>query len=117
MTIQTTKPNEYTIIDLTQNSSSDSSDNYSTLKIPSEENSSTSIHSDKVSSGSGLAGVCCAICLEAPTDLSATPCGHLFCLACIQRALGHSTCPVCRQRVRRHRILPLEVMLAPNKEE
>ncbi|KAI9703130.1 MAG: SUMO-targeted ubiquitin ligase complex subunit slx8 [Candelina mexicana] len=59
----------------------------------------------------------CIICLETPTDLTATSCGHLFCHTCVMEALiagesqaaragesapaTKSKCPVCRQRISR----------------
>ncbi|KAG5439999.1 hypothetical protein PCK2_000691 [Pneumocystis canis] len=69
------------------------------------------------SSQEKLARICCSICLDSPTDLSATPCGHLFCYSCILQAVSWTgaACPVCRQRISKQRILPLEVMLAPHK--
>ncbi|EMR08700.1 hypothetical protein PNEG_02878 [Pneumocystis murina B123] len=68
---------------------------------------------------SSLSSIQCAICLDSPKDLSATPCGHLFCYACIHQALSSAgtTCPICRQKVSRQRILALEVMLAPETSE
>ncbi|CCJ29041.1 unnamed protein product [Pneumocystis jirovecii] len=112
---------ERIIIDLTEDATPKITNNDSALKTTSEEDSSSVISSNEksynISNGSGLASICCAICLDAPTDLSATPCGHLFCLSCIHRAIGRGICPVCRQHVNRQRILPLEIMLAPNKSE
>ncbi|KAG5513179.1 hypothetical protein PMAC_001549 [Pneumocystis sp. 'macacae'] len=114
-----TRTEERIVIDLTEDNTSKVTDNNSLLKATSEDSSNTSLNekSCNISSGLGLANVYCAICLEAPTDLSATPCGHLFCLSCIHRALSRTTCPICRQHVNRQRILPLEVMLAPNKSK
>jgi len=40
----------------------------------------------------------CPLCLEPPTDSSATRCGHVFCTSCIQQALSvKRNCPVCRK--------------------
>ncbi|KAF2644043.1 hypothetical protein P280DRAFT_385104, partial [Massarina eburnea CBS 473.64] len=64
----------------------------------------------------------CVICMEVPTDLTATACGHLFCHTCIMEALiagenrsapgepRRSQCPVCRKVINRNKasdILPL----------
>ncbi|KZS97954.1 hypothetical protein SISNIDRAFT_201727 [Sistotremastrum niveocremeum HHB9708] len=39
----------------------------------------------------------CPLCLEPFREMSTTRCGHAFCHACIERALGvRSECPVCR---------------------
>ncbi|PWW79559.1 hypothetical protein C7212DRAFT_310525, partial [Tuber magnatum] len=56
-----------------------------------------------------LAGFSCVICMEdEPTDLAATPCGHMFCHLCLHGAIKASTtatnklhgrCPVCRGKV------------------
>lgn len=78
----------------------------------------------------------CVICLDSPTDLSATPCGtppivwrrltlgHLFCDFCIRSALktGHparargsgpssysGSCPICRRKITTRSLIPLEI--------
>ncbi|KAF8465242.1 hypothetical protein BDZ91DRAFT_849318 [Kalaharituber pfeilii] len=59
----------------------------------------------------------CVICLDDPTDLAATPCGHMFCDLCLQGALKagqppnarSGRCPVCRRRVNLKDIVPLEI--------
>jgi hypothetical protein len=44
----------------------------------------------------------CAICLADPCrpgerDVTTTPCGHVFCVECLESALSHSpSCPLCR---------------------
>lgn len=61
-----------------------------------------------------LSNLQCVICLEAPTDLTATTCGHLFCHHCLMEALiagenraaragetRKSQCPVCRKNLSR----------------
>ncbi|BFZ57498.1 hypothetical protein PYCC9005_004550 [Savitreella phatthalungensis] len=78
-----------------------------------------------------LSHLSCVICLDTPTDLTATVCGHLFCHACITAALessaqqlqiAHSTpshrnpsgsvgvCPVCRRRVKLSQLVPLSIL-------
>ncbi|KAL1591796.1 hypothetical protein SLS59_010068 [Nothophoma quercina] len=64
----------------------------------------------------------CVICMDKPTDLTATACGHLFCHTCLMEALiageqrgnpgeqRKSQCPVCRKTVSRNKatdIIPL----------
>jgi len=64
-----------------------------------------------------LADFKCVICLDDPTDLAATPCGHIFCDFCLQGALraGQAAntkfgrCPVCRRRVNFKDVIPLEI--------
>ncbi|KAF3910863.1 hypothetical protein ABW20_dc0106437 [Dactylellina cionopaga] len=58
----------------------------------------------------------CVICLDDPTDLSTTPCGHLFCNECIKTTLRfgkpqakYGKCPVCRGKVMIKDIVPLEL--------
>ncbi|KAF1951151.1 hypothetical protein CC80DRAFT_553533 [Byssothecium circinans] len=64
----------------------------------------------------------CVICMDTPTDLTATACGHLFCHTCLMEALiagenrsapgepRRSQCPVCRKAISRTKgsdIIPL----------
>ncbi|KAH7068431.1 hypothetical protein BKA63DRAFT_114173 [Paraphoma chrysanthemicola] len=64
----------------------------------------------------------CVICMDTPTDLTATACGHLFCHTCLMEALiagenragngeaKKSQCPVCRKFINRTKasdIIPL----------
>ncbi|KAF1967846.1 hypothetical protein BU23DRAFT_482071 [Bimuria novae-zelandiae CBS 107.79] len=64
----------------------------------------------------------CVICMDTPTDLTATACGHLFCHTCLMEALiagenrgmpgeqRRSQCPVCRKNISRTKasdIIPL----------
>ncbi|KAF1918275.1 hypothetical protein BDU57DRAFT_446410 [Ampelomyces quisqualis] len=64
----------------------------------------------------------CVICMDMPTDLTATACGHLFCHTCLMEALiagenrsvpgdpRRSQCPVCRKFINRNKptdIIPL----------
>ncbi|KAF8425130.1 hypothetical protein EV426DRAFT_60064 [Tirmania nivea] len=64
-----------------------------------------------------LADFKCVICLDDPTDLAATPCGHMFCDFCLQGALRagqppgakHGRCPVCRRKVNIKDVVPLEI--------
>lgn len=77
----------------------------------------------------------CVICLDSPTDLSATPCGisllykasdlgHLFCDFCIRSALktGHASrgrgggpstytgaCPICRRKINTKSLVSVEI--------
>ncbi|TVY19828.1 E3 ubiquitin-protein ligase complex slx8-rfp subunit slx8 [Lachnellula arida] len=46
-----------------------------------------------------LAEFQCIICMDNPTDLTVTHCGHLFCSECLHQALhagDKKSCPVCR---------------------
>jgi len=64
----------------------------------------------------------CNICLDTPTDLTATSCGHLFCHGCLNMALKagearrrpgeakRSQCPCCRKNLDRNKasdVIPL----------
>lgn len=67
----------------------------------------------------------CVICMDTPTDITATSCGHLFCHSCLMEALiageartqpgeqRRSQCPVCRKYLNRNKasdIIPLLLM-------
>ena len=46
----------------------------------------------------------CCICLNIYTDPVSTPCGHNFCLDCIEGywdTKGRSDCPLCKQTYRK----------------
>ncbi|KAK6536527.1 SUMO-targeted ubiquitin ligase complex subunit slx8 [Arthrobotrys megalospora] len=65
----------------------------------------------------------CVICLDDPENLSATPCGHLFCNECIKTTLRFGRpsakfgkCPVCRGKVVIKEIVPLELKLIKRVE-
>ncbi|KAH8930482.1 hypothetical protein BT69DRAFT_681142 [Atractiella rhizophila] len=56
----------------------------------------------------GIVQVPCAICLEPVTNARLTPCGHLFCLECIDQALARRRrCPTCRTDTRRRNLRPV----------
>ncbi|KAF4634333.1 hypothetical protein G7Y89_g3780 [Cudoniella acicularis] len=49
-----------------------------------------------------LADFNCIICMDNPTDLTVTHCGHLFCSECLHQALyagDKRSCPVCRTAI------------------
>lgn len=57
----------------------------------------------------------CVICLDSPTDLTATNCGHLFCHECITAALRVTSatsgvCPVCRRKTTLKSLIPLAIL-------
>ncbi|KAK6209431.1 hypothetical protein LQW54_006284 [Pestalotiopsis sp. IQ-011] len=57
----------------------------------------------KVDNRTKLSKFNCSICMDNPTDLTVTHCGHLFCSECLHSALHidsiKRTCPLCRQKV------------------
>ncbi|KAF7370972.1 Peroxisomal-coenzyme a synthetase [Mycena sanguinolenta] len=55
-------------------------------------------HSNKENESSGLI---CPMCRGFPKDATSTPCGHLFCKACISDVLTtRNKCPVCMESIR-----------------
>lgn len=50
-----------------------------------------------------LADFQCIVCMDNPTDLTVTHCGHLFCSECLHQAMyagnAKKTCPVCRSAI------------------
>ncbi|RUS13860.1 hypothetical protein BC937DRAFT_94670 [Endogone sp. FLAS-F59071] len=54
----------------------------------------------------------CSVCLDPPTDVSATACGHVFCEACIRQAVRIARrCPVCRRGLKMSQVCALELKL------
>ncbi|CAI2163541.1 5333_t:CDS:2 [Funneliformis geosporum] len=55
----------------------------------------------------------CAICLDHPKDVSATSCGHIFCLNCITTALkAQKVCSLCRNPLSKKQIKRLEFKIS-----
>jgi len=70
-----------------------------------------------------ISNLTCVICMDTPTDLTATSCGHIFCYTCLMEALiagenrlgahgetKRSQCPVCRKAIARNKasdVIPL----------
>ncbi|CAG8503187.1 1726_t:CDS:2 [Funneliformis mosseae] len=55
----------------------------------------------------------CAICLDHPKDVSATSCGHIFCLNCITTALKtQKVCSLCRNPLSKKQIKRLEFKIS-----
>ncbi|KAG9302014.1 hypothetical protein G9A89_021058 [Geosiphon pyriformis] len=51
----------------------------------------------------------CAICLEPPSEVAATSCGHIFCRNCITQAVrAQKMCSLCRTPLTRRQIRRLE---------
>lgn len=66
--------------------------------------------------GTRLQKLRCTICLDHPTQIAVTNCGHLFCNSCIRSALSNTvsrypSCPVCRRRLNARQIYPLELRI------
>ncbi|KAK7202863.1 hypothetical protein BZA70DRAFT_285207 [Myxozyma melibiosi] len=67
-----------------------------------------------------LSDLNCVICFDQPDVLTLTPCGHMFCMDCIWRALctgpkvtpTGGECPICRRKVHYKKLLPLQMRLA-----
>ncbi|RPA80772.1 hypothetical protein BJ508DRAFT_376940 [Ascobolus immersus RN42] len=118
--------NETTVIDLsdTEESSSEDEEEGADAAEKARQEELTRLHKE-ASERTKLADFKCAVCLDDPTDLSTTPCGHLFCDKCVRQALkagqpettkfGH--CPICRTKVNLNKITVLEIKLGRRRDK
>ncbi|KAK9447258.1 uncharacterized protein V1518DRAFT_421755 [Limtongia smithiae] len=71
-----------------------------------------------------LSDFSCVICFDQPDVVVATPCGHLYCINCVFRALSsgrkanrtYGECSICRRKVAYKRVVALEMKLAPDTD-
>ncbi|KAB8360789.1 hypothetical protein FH972_024523 [Carpinus fangiana] len=81
----------------------------------------------RVSDPTKLQTLQCTVCLDTPTDLTATVCGHAFCHKCLMEWLvsgekehpKRSNCPACRKAIKRtgkYDTIPLEIMVRPRSK-
>ena len=60
-------------------------------------------------SAEGTHEIKCPLCLEVCRDITATPCGHLFCWRCVAEwTSDRSECPVCRAAVEPQTLVALQ---------
>jgi len=70
--------------------------------------SSTSNNMNKDNNHPPLGQLECAICLDKVRRVTATICGHIFCLECITQAINAtSRCPLCKRKLTHNGIHPL----------
>jgi hypothetical protein len=114
-------------IDLSQDSDPDTAALTSTLQKQRADAISSQFNNDNGGEKSKLNTLQCTVCLDTPTDLTATSCGHTFCYACLmdwlvaaEKEAGggpggrRSNCPACRKPISRNKkgdVVPLEIKL------
>ncbi|KAG4029157.1 hypothetical protein MFRU_017g00930 [Monilinia fructicola] len=86
------------VVDLAENSNLQE---YEAAKAKEQEDLIKQQNQDEATKPVKLVEFQCIICMDNPTDLTITHCGHLFCAECLHSALhagntGRKTCPVCR---------------------
>jgi len=111
-------------IDLSQDSDPDNAALSSTLaKQRADAITSQASKNTDAAGKSKLNTLQCTVCLDTPTDLTATSCGHTFCYTCLMdwlvaadRDAGgggrRSNCPACRKpisRVKKGDVVPLQI--------
>ncbi|RAL59231.1 hypothetical protein DID88_006946 [Monilinia fructigena] len=89
------------VVDLAENSNLQE---YEAAKAKEQEDLMRQQNQDEATKPVKLVEFQCIICMDNPTDLTVTHCGHLFCAECLHSALhagntGRKTCPVCRTAV------------------
>ncbi|QSZ36969.1 hypothetical protein DSL72_009061 [Monilinia vaccinii-corymbosi] len=89
------------VVDLAENSNLQE---YEAAQAKERENLIKQQNQDEATKPIKLVDFQCIICMDNPTDLTVTHCGHLFCSECLHSALhagnnGRKTCPVCRTAV------------------
>ncbi|KAF7900056.1 hypothetical protein EAF00_004392 [Botryotinia globosa] len=97
-----TKPEEdVEVVDLAENSNLEE---YEAAKAKRQEDLIKQQNQDEATKPVKLVEFQCIICMDNPTDLTVTHCGHLFCSECLHSALhagnnGRKSCPVCRTSI------------------
>ncbi|KAI9640179.1 hypothetical protein NHQ30_011416 [Ciborinia camelliae] len=86
------------VVDLAENANLQA---YETAKAKQQDELIRQKNQDEATKPMKLVAFQCIICMDNPTDLTVTHCGHLFCSECLHSALhagnnGRKTCPVCR---------------------
>jgi len=88
------------VVDLAEN---DNLQEYEAAKAKRQEDLIKQQNQEEATKPLKLVEFQCIICMDNPTDLTVTHCGHLFCSECLHSALhagtGKKNCPVCRTTI------------------
>lgn len=103
-----------TVEDIINLSSEDDEDDVEIIEFKRETENliNNPVQPPHINSTKKLSNVQCPICFDDVTKATATSCGHIFCLECIQQSISSSTargqtkgkkgvglCPLCRKKV------------------
>jgi len=94
----------------TRHTSSHNDENDDVIEVQNPNACDTTNINNPNTQESGLAQLECSICLGKVQQITATVCGHIYCLVCIRKAIQTTKCcPLCKKKLSLRCIHPLYV--------